>query len=99
MIVLCGRPDILAEEESEILCVLDRIPDGPAVVFVCTSGQSETLSEQRSFQRCVRSDVSISIVDFAGMIGFVAITVSEDEQRSVPNFRHSYPERRAVDLT
>ncbi len=76
-----------------------RIPEGPTVVSVCSSGQGETLSEQRGFQGGVRGDVGTSIVDFTGMISLVTITVSEDEQRAVPSFRHSYPERRAVDLT
>jgi hypothetical protein len=32
------------------------------------------------------------------MIGFVAITMSEDEQRPVPDFGHAYAERRTVNL-
>jgi hypothetical protein len=33
------------------------------------------------------------------MIGLVAITVSEDEQRSIPNFGDSDPVRRAIDFS
>jgi hypothetical protein len=33
------------------------------------------------------------------MIGLVTIAVSEDEQRPIPNFRHSDPVRSAIDFT
>ena len=61
-----------------VLGVEDGIADGPAVVFEGRTGESETLGQKRRFERCVGSDVGVSIVDLTGMVGFVAITVCED---------------------
>ena len=91
--------NVLAEEDGEVFNVENRVANGPAVVFVRGSCERETLGQLRRFECCVRSDVGIAIIDLAGMICFVAITVREDEQRSIPDFRHTYPVRRAVDLT
>ena len=60
---------------------------------------SDVRSELQDAQERVWGDVGVSIIDLAGMIGFVAITVREDEQRSVPVFRPADPVRRARDFT
>ena len=90
--------DIFTEEDGKVFNVLDRVFDGPTVVFVGSAGERETLREQRGFQGCVRRDVGIAIIDFARVIRFVTITVSEDEQRPIPRFRYSDAIRRAVNF-
>src|SRR5215212_6405820 len=99
MIVLWGCATFSRKKTAEVLNVLDCVFDRPAIVFVSGSRQGETLREQRIFQCCTRSDVGIAVVDFAGVIGLVAITMSKDEQGAIPRFRHTYAIRRAVNLT
>src|SRR5688572_28036445 len=70
--------------DRRVFHILNPALNLPTVVAIRRTGESVSLTKERGCERRGRRDVGVAIVDFARMVGLIAVAVPKDKQGSLP---------------
>jgi hypothetical protein len=84
------------EIRREIFQILHAFLNRPTVVFVSRTGKRIAARQKQGCKILIRRNIDVAVVNFARMVGFIAVAVTVNQKRSVPNGGNDDAIRRAV---